>query len=48
MEPLQILERYFKTFIEQDDVKAFFLGMTDYLDYADTHPEKVEWVKAKS
>ncbi len=39
MDPLQILERYFSTFIGQDDPKAFFVGLTDYLDYGDAVPE---------
>ncbi len=43
MDALQILERYFKTFIEQDDAKAFFIGMTDYLNYGDAVPE-YDWI----
>lgn len=39
MDPLQMLERYYKTFIEEENPKAFFLGMADYLDYANTLPE---------
>lgn len=39
MEPLQILERYFNTFIGLDDPKDFFIGMTDYLNYGDVLPE---------
>lgn len=39
MEPLQLLERYYAAFIDQQDAKAFFLGMVDYLDYLDGVPE---------
>lgn len=39
MDTLQILERYYNTFIEQEATKPFFLGLTDYLDYAETLPE---------
>ncbi len=39
MEPLQVLERYYNNFINSDDPKMFFIGMTDYLDYGDNVPE---------
>lgn len=43
MEPLQILERYFNTFIVHDDPKDFFIGMADYLNYGDGIPE-YDWI----
>ncbi len=43
MDPLQILERYFNTFITQDDPKHFFIGMADYLNYGDALPE-YDWI----
>ncbi|MGC9602212.1 MAG: hypothetical protein ABSE76_00495 [Minisyncoccia bacterium] len=39
MEPLQILERYFNSFIGSEDPKQFFMGLKDYLDYGDAVPE---------
>jgi len=39
MDKVQLLERYYNTFIELGKPKDFFIGMTDYLDYADSLPE---------
>ncbi len=39
MDRLQILERYFNSFIGLDDPKSFFIGLKDYLDYGDVLPE---------
>ncbi len=46
MDPLQILERYFNTFITQDDPKHFFIGMADYLNYGDGVPE-YDWITSE-
>ncbi len=35
MDSLTILERYFNTFISQDKLKPFFIGLKDYLDYGE-------------
>jgi len=43
MEPLQILERYYNAFIGQDNLRDFFIGFCDYLDYAETVPE-FDWI----
>lgn len=39
MEKIQLLERWFRAFIDLDTPREFFQGMADYLEFADSIPE---------
>lgn len=39
MDKVQVLERYYNSFIDLTDSKGFFLGIADYFDYLQTVPE---------
>src|SRR3989344_4994884 len=39
MDKLQVLERFYNSFISIDTPKEFFLGMADYMDLVDSIPE---------
>lgn len=39
MDSLQILERYYNTFIDEEDARNFFIGLKDYIEYGDQIPE---------
>lgn len=39
MENIEILERYYKTFIDNENPRDFFIGMTDYFEFTEKVPE---------
>jgi len=39
MDKLDILERYYNAFINLENPRNFFIGMADYLEFADSIPE---------
>lgn len=39
MNKIELLERYYSSFIDQESHKDFFLGMADYLEFADSTSE---------
>lgn len=43
---IEVLDRYFKSFIDLENDRDFFIGLYDYLKYLDTTPE-IERAAAK-
>lgn len=39
MDKLQLLDRYFNSFIYVESPREFFIGLAEYLEYADSVPE---------